>query len=198
LTKQRSPEALTKCMKDLIVIALEAEAPSLYKEYANVHVIGVGKVNSAINTMKLINQYKPTRVINLGTAGGITVDTGCYRINNVWQHDVNLSALGLEPGIHQNDRDSLIVIPGPGKTCASGDLFVTEPNKLRVQCDIVEMEAYSVAKSAKACGIDVEIWKYISDKADAAAGKTWQESVANGEKLYREVLKDLEVELESR
>lgn len=175
---------------------MREEAPNLIDKYRNMFCIGVGKVNAALNTMMLINTYKPRRVINLGTAGGIRVDSGVYRINEVIQHDVNLTAVGLEPGVHFHDLHSSIELGGQGKTCASGDIFVTEPHKLRVDCDIIEMEAYSVAKACLLTGTPVEIWKYISDKADENAGMTWQEQVAAGEDLYMKVLKDLEAILE--
>jgi adenosylhomocysteine nucleosidase len=182
-------------MNDLILVALQDEAPNLFKEYSNVHCIGVGKVNAAINAMRLCNIYQPRRIINLGTAGGIRSGHGIHRINTVWQHDVNLMALGMQPGIHFNDPESIIIMPGPGKTCASGDMFVTEPDRLRVQCDVVDMEAYSVAKVANKLGLDIEVWKYISDPADAGAGKTWKEQVAAGEPLYRQVLEQIGAEL---
>ena len=185
-------------MSDLIVLALEDEAPNLFREYSNVHCIGVGKVNSAINTMHLCHLYHPNRIINLGTAGGIRSTFGVHRINTVWQHDVNLMTLGLLPGMHFNDSASMITIPGIGKICASGDIFITEPKKIRIECDVVDMEAYSVAKVANQLGIDIEIWKYISDPADIASGSTWKEQVAAGEPFYRTVLKQIEAKLVSR
>jgi len=183
-------------MNDLIVFAMQEEVPTLINKYRNMFCIGVGKVNAALNTMMLIDKHKPKRVINLGTAGGIRVDSGVYRINKVVQHDVNLTAVGLAPGVHFHDLHSSIKIPGQGKICASGDIFVTEPDKLRIECDIIEMEAYSVAKACLLTGTSVEIWKYISDKADENAGVTWQDQVAAGEDLYMKVLYDLNVKLE--
>ena len=102
-------------MNDLIVFALKSEAPELFEKYQNVFEVGVGKVNAAINTLKLIYQYKPDRIINLGTAGGITVGTGIYRINRFCQHDVNLLPLGYNPGHHLNDEHSFITLEGEGK-----------------------------------------------------------------------------------
>jgi adenosylhomocysteine nucleosidase len=178
-------------MNDIILFALETEAPELFKELDNIFCIGVGKVNAAINTTRLCLTHRPKRIINMGTAGGIRLGHGIHRINTVWQHDVNLMALGMKPGIHFNDPESMIIMPGVGKTCASGDIFVTEPNKLRVECDVVDMEAYSVAKVANKLATDIEIWKYISDPADTGAGKTWKEQVAAGEPYYRKILKEL-------
>ena len=181
-------------MNDLIVFALEAEAPSLFK-YNNVFQIGVGKVNAAINLTTLINTLQPTRVINLGTAGGIKLNTGIYRVNHVFQHDVNLTSLGLEPGQILSDNNCFIDLPGQGYTCATGDIHVTEKHKIRLNCDMVDMEAYSIAKACLKNGVHCEIWKYISDQADENAGITWQQEVAAGEELYRKVLENLEVKL---
>jgi adenosylhomocysteine nucleosidase len=182
-------------MNDLILFALRDEAPGLFENYKNVFEISVGKVNAAIGTARLISYYNPRRVINLGTAGGIRVTAGIHRINKIVQHDVNLMAMGLAPGQHLKDSLSTITFAGEGKTCASGDLFVTEPGKLRVNCDIVEMEAYSVAKACKILNVECEVWKYISDAADKDAPDHWQRSVAAGEQLYRKVLAELNVEL---
>jgi adenosylhomocysteine nucleosidase len=186
-------------MSDLIVIALEKEAPQLYQHYSNVHVIGVGKVNAAINLTRLIYRYHPRRVINIGTAGGITVTQGIHRINCVRQHDANMMPIGLDPGAILNDADNTVVnLPGDGLVCASGDLFVTEPEKLRVPCDIIDMEAYSVARVCKSMAIDCEIWKYISDGADSASASTWQAEVKSGQDYYEQVLKDLNAILDRK
>lgn len=181
-------------MNDLIVFALESEAPNL-AQYENVFFLGVGKVNAAIATMRLISAYNPKRIINLGTAGGITVDKGIHRVNKLIQHDVNLKPLGLNPGFHLHDELSVISLSGEGVTCASGDFFVLEPDKLRTDCDIVEMEAYSIVKACKVMNVEVEVYKYISDSADANAIQEWRDNVSEGERHYLQVLENLNVKL---
>ena len=183
-------------MRDLIVLAMVEEAPYLINNYSNVFCIGVGKVNAAINTTCLIKKYRPKRIINFGTAGGLKLHTGIYRVNEVIQHDVNLTAIGLKPGEHLNDKDTVIRLGKEGYTCASGDLFVTEPTKLRVECDLVDMEAYSIAKACHSEKIECEIWKFVSDKADEKANTTWKEQVNAGEKYYMNILNVLNVVLE--
>jgi len=109
-------------MNDLVLFALDGEAPNLFK-YQNVLSVGVGKVNSAIMTMHYIRVFKPKRIINLGTAGGVSVHSGIHRVNTIIQHDVNLRPLGLEPGIHLLDDMSILNLGGEGITCASGDFL---------------------------------------------------------------------------
>jgi len=184
-------------MNDLIVFALKAEAPALFK-YSNVFEIGVGKVNAAINTSLLIKKYKPNRIINLGTAGGIKLLSGIHRVNYVFQHDLNLISLGLMPGQILSDNNSFIHLGGEGHTCATGDMHVTERHKMRMDCDMVDMESYSIAKACLLTETKCEIYKYISDQADENAGVTWQEQVAAGENFYMNVLKELETTLEEK
>lgn len=184
-------------MNDLIVFALRAEAPTLFN-YKNVFEIGVGKVNAAINTTLLIEKYKPKRIINLGTAGGIKLLSGIHRVNYTFQHDLNLTSLGLLPGQILSDNNSFIKLNGEGHVCATGDMHVTERHKMRMDCDMVDMEAYGIAKACLLTGTSIEIWKYISDQADENAGVTWQEQVSAGENLYMKVLQDLNVTLEEK
>ena len=132
-------------MNDIILFALRAEAPTFFR-YANVFEIGVGKVNAAINTALICEKYRPKRIINLGTAGGVRLESGIFRVNHVFQHDVNLTSLGLAPGQILSDSDCFIDLPGAGHTCATGDIHVTEKHKMRLHCDLVDMECYSIAK----------------------------------------------------
>ena len=191
-------------MYDIILFAMREEAPTFFTKYRNIYCIGTGKVNSAINTMNIIANYDlmhnhlPKRIINLGTAGSINLNPGIYRVNKVVQHDVNLTAVGLEPGYHFHEPTREISLRGEGVTCGSGDVFVTESHKLRVPCDLVEMEAYSVARACAKYNVECEIWKYISDKADENANTVWQDRIAAGESLYMKVLQDLGVKLEEK
>jgi len=178
-------------VKDLILLALKDEAPSLFSKFNNVFEIGVGKVRSAINTMQLINQYKPNRIINFGTAGSMVLPPDLYRVNKVIQHDMNLMLLDMPPGSSLKEDHAVIYIPGNGVMCASGDLFVTEWDKLRVSCQMIDMEAYSIARAALVTDTEVEIWKYISDSANKSSTTTWEENVAAGEKKYMEMIDTL-------
>jgi len=180
-------------VRDLILLALKDEAPSLFTKFNNAFEVGVGKVSSAIHTMQLIYRHKPDRIINFGTAGSKVLSPDLYRVNKVIQHDMNLMALDLPPATSLKDDHTVLYIPGSGVTCASGDLFVTEWDKLRISCDMIDMEAYSIVRSAMVEDLEVEVWKYISDSADENSDTTWEENVAIGEKKYLEMLETLNV-----
>lgn len=183
-------------MRDIILIALRDEAPNLVGRYGNVFAVGVGKVQSAINTTRLIHLHHPRRVINLGTAGGITLGSGIHRAKRIVQHDVDLRPLGLPPGRQLDDDLPEIECGGAGVVCGSGDLFVTNPAGLRMPVDMVEMEAYSIARAAVEHGVDVEVWKYISDAADGKGAADWSAGVSAGEALYLQTLEELNAALE--
>ena len=61
-------------MNDIVLIAIREEAPDL-GHMMNLFYTGVGKVNAAMTAGEVIAKYRPQRIINFGTAGGITMGT---------------------------------------------------------------------------------------------------------------------------
>ncbi|MBB5180789.1 adenosylhomocysteine nucleosidase [Planomicrobium koreense] len=62
---------------------------------------GIGKVNAAMSTTLLLQQFKPDVVINTGSAGGFDADleVGAIVISDeVRHHDVDVTAFGYEMG----------------------------------------------------------------------------------------------------
>ena len=77
-----------------------------------------------------------------------------------------------------------------GVTCGSGDKFVTSAPKL--QTDIVDMEAFAIAKVCKLENIDFRCFKFISDNADNEAKNDWVENVSFGSKVFINTINKLE------
>lgn len=167
-------------MDDIILIALEAEAPEMSK-WDNVFFTGVGKVNAAITAATLIEKYKPKRVWNFGTCGGITVQNGLHRVYNFVERD----RVGCPLSLGLPSEPNLISF-GEGYTCSTGDDFVMDPN-LEIPADVVEMEAYAIAKACKRAGVEFVCYKYVSDGANENSDIDWVESVSDGESHYIEV-----------
>ena len=60
---------------------------------------GIGKVNAAITTALMINDFKPDLIINTGSAGAIDPNLNIGDIiisNKVYYHDVNATAFGYK------------------------------------------------------------------------------------------------------
>ena len=178
-------------MNDIILIAIRNEAPVELQYQDNVFFTGVGKVNAALCTARIIEQYKPKRVINFGTAGGITVGTGLYQCTRFVQRDMDCKALGFEAG--QTPYESEIALgTTAGLTCSTGDNFVFDP-ALEVPADLVDMEAYAIAKACQYSKIEFICFKYITDSANTNAHADWKHTVSLGEKHYINKLKELSI-----
>jgi adenosylhomocysteine nucleosidase len=76
--------------------------------------------------------------------------------------------------------------------CGSGDSFAT--GESAVPCDVVDMEAYALAKVCKTMGAAFGCVKYVTDGADHAAAGDWHSNVHKAAaaflELYRAVRSD--------
>ena len=166
-------------MKDLILIALKNEAPSMAK-WDNVFFTGVGKINAAMTAAKLIERYQPKTVWNFGTAGGIKLEHGCHEMVNFVERDKGKCPEALEVML---PKDPITISLGVGYTCSTGDNFVTDPN-LEHPAHVVDMEAFAIAKACQNANVEFKYYKYVSDSADDSADTSWVENVAKGEEHF--------------
>ena len=178
-------------MKTVILIALPSEAPGLL-HMMNVFYTGVGKVNAALTAAQVIERYQPDRVINIGTAGGITAGPGLHECTRFVQRDILCHALGCLEGQTPFEDEIILSTGTHGLTCSTGDNFVMNP-KLSIPADIVDMEAYAIAKACIRNKIEFRCFKYITDQADDRAHDSWKESVSQGEKFFISKLLELGV-----
>ncbi len=173
-------------MNDLVLIALADEAPALSK-LPHVFQTGVGKVNAAIAAARLIERYRPKRIWNFGTAGGLTVGNGLHRCTRFLQRDMQVTALGFSPGETPFESNIVLDLGDHGLTCSSGDSFVTTAT-CEFAADLVDMEAYALAKACLASSTEFHCYKYISDRADDDSHLDWRANIHRGEPYYVSVL----------
>ena len=167
-------------MKELFVAALKEETPDLN----NFFYTGVGKINASVKLMELIHTYKPNLVINYGTAGSLKSEIGgLVECTTFVQHDMDARGLlSFKLGETPFDIISTISNSQDGYICASGDQFVK--NQLEIECDIVDMEAYALAKICKIYDITFKCYKYISDYANNDSSSDWIENCHKGSKIF--------------
>ena len=162
----------------MLVVALEEEAAHIHASDLPVLVTGVGKVNAAVAVSTILGDHSPSRVVNLGTAGALRDGlAGTYVIRSVIQHDLDDAMLFRLTGLHVSEP---IDVADDGLTLATGDTFVTDAvvrDRLARSADLVDMEGYAVARAARVAGVPVTVVKEVSDAADDAAGRTWNDSV---------------------
>ena len=173
----------------LVCVALMDELPEkLPCGYQKV-ITGVGKVNAAIALSKAINQFENIQgVINYGTAGGFeSAHKGqLLSVASVLERDMDCTGLGLDPYVTFGEEQVFIATSNEeGVICGTGDSF----GPAAADYDIVEMEAYALAKVCQAHELPFLCYKYISDiSSDHDAHEQWQDNVARGSKAFMQLL----------
>ena len=76
-----------------------------------------------------------------------------------------------------------------GYSCGSGDSFVT--SNIEMDVDVVDMEAYAIAKICKKENIKFRCFKFISDEANENAKIDWIENCRKGAALFSEHAKKI-------
>jgi adenosylhomocysteine nucleosidase len=167
-------------MDKLFIAAIKEETQGI--DYF--HHIGVGKINATYNTLKLINKYNPKIIINYGTAGAINNTLkGIIECTKFYQRDMDVRALDFKLGETPFDKIQEIIISADGYSCGSGDNFVNKEIDMNV--DVVDMEAYAIAKVCTKEKIDFKCFKYISDNADENSGNDWNKSLKMGSEAFQ-------------
>ena len=149
--------------------------------------VGVGKINATYNTLKLINIYKPQIIINYGTAGAINKKlSGIIECTKFYQRDMDVRGLDFELGETPFDKIKEIITSKNGYSCGTGDNFVNK--KIDMEVDVVDMEAYAIAKVCKSENIEYRCFKYISDNADENADNDWSKNLAKGASAFASLI----------
>ena len=172
----------------MVVIALRVESSGVF-EAAGVPVLycGVGKVNAAIALTKELSRYahqgeEMPLVVNFGSAGSRCFAAGTLvACQEFIQRDMDVSGLGFALGVTPYDEapPSLLFDPVftqlPAAVCGSGDSFATAD--IEVDCAVIDMEAYALAKVCWHENARFACAKYVTDGADHAAADDWQRNV---------------------
>jgi adenosylhomocysteine nucleosidase len=172
----------------LVVIALRAESAGVF-EAAGVPVLycGVGKVNAAIALTRELTRYvlqgqAMPRVLNFGSAGSRRYSAGTLlSCHEFIQRDMDVGGLGFALGVTPFDeapsclRFEPVFEHLPSAVCGSGDSFATDV--IGLDCEVVDMEAYALAKACWYEKAPFACAKYVTDGADHAAADDWQRNL---------------------
>ena len=170
-------------MDKLFLAAIKEETLGLDYFYH----IGVGKINATYNSLKLITIHKPKVVINYGTAGAISNNLrGIVECTKFYQRDMDVRGLDFELGETPFDKIKEIITSKEGYSCGTGDSFVNK--KIDIEVDVVDMEAYAIAKVCKMENIEFKCFKYISDNADENADNDWGKNLAKGATAFASLI----------
>ncbi|TQR10584.1 5'-methylthioadenosine/S-adenosylhomocysteine nucleosidase [Psychrobacillus soli] len=186
--------------------------------YKNHEVIllksGIGKVNAAMTTAILLNEYKPDYVINTGSAGGYdpTLSVGAIVISDeVRHHDVDVTAFGYEmgqvpllPAAFKSDKHLMKLAEEAVKEIgeheaatgliATGDIFMHNPEKVEEvrghfpQMKACEMEAAAVAQVCHQFEVPFVVIRSLSDIAGKESSISFDEFLPVAAKHSTEIV----------
>lgn len=175
---------------------------------------GIGKVNAAIATTLLIEQYEPNIVLNTGSAGGFndSLEVGTVVISDeVRHHDVDATAFGYElgqvPGMPPSYlADQKLVdiakeaVEDIGEHAhatgliASGDVFMSNPERVKLvqgqfpSMIAAEMEAAAVAQVCHQFGTPFVVIRALSDIAGKESSISFDEFLPLAAKHSSEIV----------
>ena len=178
-------------MKNVVIlVALEQELPRDSLSEFHIEYTGVGKINACFKAIEVINKFSPKLIINYGTAGSLRKDlNGLCEVSDFFQRDMEASALGFKIGETPFDEISNISFGRTGVSIGTGDSFVNQPPKIIT--DLVDMEAYAIAKVCLLKKINFLCFKYVSDNADKNAPNNWKDNMKNGKTAFHRKIQDL-------
>ena len=200
----------------LIVCALEIETQEELNDFEpfsddpvwEVLYTGVGKVNATGQlTERLYRSHlhylpeMPKLVINYGTAGSRKIKKGqLVDCTKFIQRDMDVTGLGFMRGQTPFEDNIPIILDydhvefnpiGRRATCGSGDNFVED--RTNYYGEVVDMEAYALAKVCYHYNVPFISFKYITDGADEQAHEDWEKNLADGIIEFKErVLYEIE------
>ena len=170
-----------------LMMALPNESKGLFEQKdIAVHYSGIGKVNAAFKAFDVIHKTGCKTLLNLGTAGSSFFNAhDLVEVTQFVQRDMDVSPLGFAVGITPMDEEypSAIDLEPyfthlPRGICGTGDSF--EIGKPKVDCNLVDMEGYAIAKVCKKLGVRFISVKYITDGANDTAHLDWEENLLLG------------------
>ena len=183
--------------KVLIVCALEVETQGQLNDY-DVLYTGVGKVNATFELTRKFGKYGShipyDLVVNYGTAGSRKIKkktlVDCTKFI---QRDMDVTGLGFLKGQTPFENSVPMILDfdhiefnpiGRKATCGTGDNFAED--KSQYYGEVVDMEAYGLAKVCYLYDLPFISFKYITDGADEQAHEDWEANLADGIEVFKE------------
>ena len=184
---------LHKRQEVLLIIALKEELPRNLLPEFNIEYCGVGKINATYKALEIISKYEQKLIINFGTAWSLRKNLfGLHEVSHFFQRDMDARALGFKIGVTPFEERSVIDFGRTGLSCSSGDNFVSSPPELKT--DLVDMEAYAIAKVCVLKNVQFMCFKYVSDNADESASKNWKANASLGATAFKDMIKNLDLQ----
>ena len=179
----------------LIVMALPQESRGLLERAgAAVLYTGVGKVNAAAVLARRLAEIRCggaslPLVVNMGTAGSRSIPAHTLvAATRFAQRDMDVSGLGFAAGVTPFDpAPAMLEFPAPFQhlpnvLCSTADSFATHLHE--VSGDVVDMEAFALARVCFAEDARFACVKYVTDGADGDSATHWEAALDNAARAF--------------
>ncbi len=179
------------------IIAVLVALPEELKGVENIFYTNVGKVNATMTACQVIEKFKPSMVINYGTAGTVNgKHSGLVEVDVILQRDMiaePVAPRGVTPFEAHSTAGAIKLDSGTNVTLGTGDSFVQDTDSWfnYANVDIVDMEAYGIAKVCKRNNTPFRCFKYVTDFADENALENWTKNVNKGQEEFLKKYKEL-------
>ena len=159
----------------LFLMATELEYGEHLKKLIKPHIIGVGPIEAAIHTTKILSAMKnenrlPDLVVSLGSSGSQKLEqTEVYQVSSVSWRDMDATVLGVEKGVTPfldlpATVDMPTLIPDfPSASLSTGASVVSGDGYKNIETDMVDMETYAVLRSCQTFNVPLFGLRGISD-----------------------------------
>jgi adenosylhomocysteine nucleosidase len=178
----------------LVVMALPIESQGRFEaEGVPVLFTGIGKVNAAHRLTRALAEARAKGdtplVVNFGTAGSRRLAAGAIvACRRFVQRDMDVTGLGFAP--HETPFEDVpreLEFPElfpelPHGICGSGDRF--EYAAEAPTFDVIDMEAYALAKVCHFEGVPFGCVKFVTDGADASAANDWSANLPRAAEAF--------------
>jgi adenosylhomocysteine nucleosidase len=180
--------------KTILVSATPLEHGGLKKVCGYpIYQVGIGKINSAMNMMKLIHKHKPEFVINFGSCGNLKN----HKVGKVMKVGKVFNNIDVRPfaeyGCTPETPHCEIKLSDSEIKCFTTDQIYDNTRtdyaqkylEMIEKCDIVDMECYSLAYVCNQFGVEFESYKWVSDDGNV---DTWEENASIGFENFKNML----------
>jgi adenosylhomocysteine nucleosidase len=153
---------------------------------------GIGKINSAWALTRALLTRRPRLVLDFGTVGSPRFAAHTLvECTRFVQRDMDVRPLGVPLGQTPfDDLPAVLEVPRrlgdlPEAVCGSADHFVSGHDV--GECDVVEMEAYALAKVCRRENVEFMAVKFVTDGGDAEAHRDWSGNLPLAAAAFRAV-----------
>jgi adenosylhomocysteine nucleosidase len=168
-----------------VMMALESESQGQLEHHgAKVTYTGIGKVNAALAMAEVLNAYSGAErplIVNFGSVGSHRYPTHhIVSCTTFVQRDMDCTVLGVPRGITPFDPTPATLTGEhlfsdlPTAVCGTGDSIETQRSGDTADYDVVDMEAYALAKACARAGARFASVKFVTDGSDHAMVQDWQ------------------------